>query len=496
MTQQTRRKWITPRRIQIALLLCLAGLGLRRMTMATNGTSSPTESYPLVTTVRDFSPLQSDFNIAAGDTLVQSVGNVAVSLNANGLPVYQGGGVAVTRPATDKNGRPILPAIAASAPVTNFTISGASVTSNQPMHAKVTVVGSAIASGSTPCPVTARFNVGSTKFSPFGAFDDPVGGNLNDNANPRSSVLPCVIPAGAAITVDGHSFLPGSPPSSYMTVNSSSRGEQVKALRNGDSPPNTAGFQGQVSAKAMLENYLDANTGKVKLANNQIIYLFELGTTDTKSGAFDMQDLVVVIDLATDPSYFEGPGPATPTDVCGSTINDSPASFGSSNAGGIASADSFAQWFSDAPGKNTLAPLYLTMTKDSSGAFVYSTSDFTPIDGQMYGNQGAGHNRGFSLALDATATYAQCTGQYFEYAGDGDAWLFVNGKLAMDMGGTHAGGRQVVDLDRLTLSNGAPVRLQFFYAQRSSSAQFSLKTNMVLTSGNQVGPPRMSGSAD
>ncbi len=494
MTQQNGwRKWVTPRRIQIALLLCLAGVGLRRMTMATSGTSTPAaETYPLVTVVRDFSPTQPDFNIARGDALVQSARNVAANLSTSGLPVYQGGGVAVSTPAMDKNGRPIMPQIATSAPVTDFTIQEGEVSSTRSVAAKITVIDAEMSG----MPVTMRVHVGTTIHEPFGSFSDPVGANLDDAGNPRNFVLPGMIAPGTAITIDGQSWERGGGQSSHMIQNSTVGGNQVVVMRDGDTPPGVAGWGKQTSVKTVLIPYTNPDTGKIQLNSNQIIYLFELYTTDHGAETFDLQDLVVLVDLATDPAYFEGPPPAAPTDVCGNTINDTVASFGASDGGGVESAASFAQWFSDAPGYNTLAPLFLTMTKDASGAFVYSSSDFTPIDGQMYGNQGGAHNRGFTLALDATATYAQCTGQYFEYAGDGDAWLFVDGKLAMDIGGTHQGGRQVVDLDRFTLANGAPVRIQFFYAQRSSGAAFSLKTNMVLTSGNQVGPPRMSGSAD
>ena len=38
------------------------------------------------------------------------------------------------------------------------------------------------------------------------------------------------------------------------------------------------------------------------LSKNQAIYLFELGTTNTGSSAFDLQDLVVLVTLAVDPN--------------------------------------------------------------------------------------------------------------------------------------------------------------------------------------------------
>jgi hypothetical protein len=51
---------------------------------------------------------------------------------------------------------------------------------------------------------------------------------------------------------------------------------------------------------AFLTKYLDPATGKVKLAENQVIYLFELFTTNPSDplGTYDMQDLVVLATIA------------------------------------------------------------------------------------------------------------------------------------------------------------------------------------------------------
>lgn len=69
--------------------------------------------------------------------------------------------------------------------------------------------------------------------------------------------------------------------------------KQVWTLRNGDSTPPFAPAGTQPTIDEFLKNYLDANK-KVKLAANQVIYLFELYTTDRRSENFDMQDVVVL----------------------------------------------------------------------------------------------------------------------------------------------------------------------------------------------------------
>lgn len=66
----------------------------------------------------------------------------------------------------------------------------------------------------------------------------------------------------------------------------------VAALRNGDSVPNITPFGNQATISSIVSSYIE--NGKIKLAPNQVIYLFELGTPSTTSAAFDMQDAVVL----------------------------------------------------------------------------------------------------------------------------------------------------------------------------------------------------------
>jgi hypothetical protein len=65
---------------------------------------------------------------------------------------------------------------------------------------------------------------------------------------------------------------------------------------------------------------IDTTTGKVALAKNQVIYLFELGTTSKTSTAYDMQDLVV---LAT----------ITPTTTTAAAYTNTSSSNGKCNNG-------------------------------------------------------------------------------------------------------------------------------------------------------------------
>ncbi|MBI2337506.1 MAG: hypothetical protein HYU97_12175 [Deltaproteobacteria bacterium] len=82
---------------------------------------------------------------------------------------------------------------------------------------------------------------------------------------------------------------------SYLSTQSA----QVKTLVNGDQAPALAGFGGQKPVLAFLQPYLNAS-GKLVLASNQVILLWELGvnmTYNANSPAADFQDLVMLVTI-------------------------------------------------------------------------------------------------------------------------------------------------------------------------------------------------------
>jgi hypothetical protein len=72
----------------------------------------------------------------------------------------------------------------------------------------------------------------------------------------------------------------------------------VYVLRDGDTPPNLAGFGDQDNASAYVRPYLDANNS-IDIASNEAIYLFELGNDQTGEAA-DYQDVVILVTLTTE----------------------------------------------------------------------------------------------------------------------------------------------------------------------------------------------------
>ena len=81
-----------------------------------------------------------------------------------------------------------------------------------------------------------------------------------------------------------------------MEQNSHTSSDQLMVLRNGDTVPNISGYMGQSSVEDFVSDYI-GDDGTVVLDENQSIYLFELGSTNPSSSAFDRQDLVVLVTM-------------------------------------------------------------------------------------------------------------------------------------------------------------------------------------------------------
>jgi len=85
------------------------------------------------------------------------------------------------------------------------------------------------------------------------------------------------------------------------------------------------------------------------------------------------------------------------------------------------------------------------------------------------------------MALHTTFKYV--SGQTFDFAGDDDAWVFINNNLVIDLGGVHGAESASVNLDTLGLTVGQKYTFDIFYAERhTSQADLSFQTSIVFDS--------------
>ncbi len=169
------------------------------------------------------------------------------------------------------------------------------------------------------------------------------------------------------------------------------------------------------------------------------------------------------------------------------SVNDTVGTSLVDGDGGITSSDSFAQWYNDVLGANLAMSHKVTLTNDGAGVFEYLDDAFYPCDGRLFGNEGAEHNSFFTYAVSAEFVYEGCGGQFFEFQGADDAWLFVDGKMVIDLAGVLPGTGQIIEMDRLGLQDGEMYDAHFFFAHRQSAqAQFNVRTNIEFWSDTTV----------
>ena len=140
----------------------------------------------------------------------------------------------------------------------------------------------------------------------------------------------------------------------------------------------------------------------------------------------------------------------------------------------------FDQWYRDVPGVNRTIPTTLVMrpsSPDSLYKYTYENLSFFPIDNQGYGNSGydtEGLYRNFHFTLETHLKFYYVEGGTFRFLGDDDLWIFINGKLAIELGGLHPSLERIVNLDEMAdelgIEPGNSYSFALFFAERHTSA--------------------------
>lgn len=132
----------------------------------------------------------------------------------------------------------------------------------------------------------------------------------------------------------------------------------------------------------------------------------------------------------------------------------------------------------------------------SQGTGGTATVGFYPLENLGYEQPGLltktsvidGNNRNgdFTLRGESQFVYNKDSNLYFTFTGDDDVYMYINGVLALDLGGAHGRNNKTVNLNDLDptkygLKEGQVATFTFFYMERCSDAStFGIKTNMEL----------------
>lgn len=152
----------------------------------------------------------------------------------------------------------------------------------------------------------------------------------------------------------------------------------------------------------------------------------------------------------------------------------------------------FGQWYRDTKDVNIAVPDTLTFQRQADDTYVFDSGEgLFPVDGKGWDATqppqealSSSHNFGFTTELRYWFEFKG--GESLVFSGDDDVWVFVGGRLVVDIGGLHPRAQASVTLDddmadRLGLVKGRIYEIALFHAERHTGY-----SNFKLTIGGFV----------
>lgn len=153
------------------------------------------------------------------------------------------------------------------------------------------------------------------------------------------------------------------------------------------------------------------------------------------------------------------------------------------------------EWYRFTPGTNLAYLIYFEF-EPNGGVSTFESTRFFPLDGAGWGDSGMDEDdvtRNFHFTTELHTKFKYQGGETFRFSGDDDLWVFINGKLALDLGGLHPSVTDEIDLDKeadyLGIETGGVYSLELFHAERHTSASnFRVDTNLAFVDCGEVLP--------
>jgi|SRR6478609_1776951 len=156
----------------------------------------------------------------------------------------------------------------------------------------------------------------------------------------------------------------------------------------------------------------------------------------------------------------------------------------------------FDQWYRSANGLNQPYLVRIWLAPQPSGLFSFESLFYYPLDGAGFKDTGLAddqkqHNFGFTTEIHTQFLYKG--GEVFQFKGDDDVWIFINQKLAVDLGGLHHAQAATIRLDdaapQLRIETGKVYSLDLFHAERhTNQSTFRIDSNLSFVNCGTVVP--------
>jgi|GEM_PF-2270769 len=161
----------------------------------------------------------------------------------------------------------------------------------------------------------------------------------------------------------------------------------------------------------------------------------------------------------------------------------------------VVSSDPFYRWYHEVDGKSYRYDRTVTFTRvGETNKYTYGGRQIFPLDNVATATENKyGHNFSFTAHLQVPIKTTFNGSEVFEFSGDDDVWVFLNGKLILDIGGVHTAvggeftiredGKIVASVEGVEdkiidagLEKGGVYNLDFFYAERNVTEANALIT--------------------